>query len=196
MHVFFVAFVCDRPPLIKLDVFMFYRYFYDSPLGSIVIVEDGTSITHLFYDVTDGEKRLGLADDGAVDRESPLLRKAARQLREYFSGKRERFELPLAPAGTPFQQEVWQALTEIPYGEIRSYGQIARQIGRPQAARAVGMANNRNPVSIIIPCHRVVGSNGNLVGYASGTDKKAFLLRREGLDIADSRVRFADLCGK
>ena len=104
---------------------------------------------------------------------------AAEQLEAYFAGKRTTFSLPLRPAGTAFQLAVWQALTEIPYGETRSYGEIAAAVGNPKAARAVGMANNRNPISILIPCHRVIGSTGALVGYGGGLEKKLFLLELE-----------------
>jgi methylated-DNA-[protein]-cysteine S-methyltransferase len=112
-------------------------------------------------------------------RNTPLFREAARQFDEYFDGKRTAFNLPFQMAGTPFQQKVWQALQTIPYGETRTYGQIAAQIGLPKAARAVGLANNRNPISIIVPCHRVIGSNGKLVGYAGGLPVKAELLSLE-----------------
>ena len=110
---------------------------------------------------------------------TPLLKEAFRQLDEYLDGKRQGFDLPLAPQGTPFQQKVWQALQTIPYGETRSYKQIAEQIGNPLGCRAVGMANNKNPIGIIIPCHRVIGANGKLVGYAGGLDLKTQLLNLE-----------------
>ncbi len=109
----------------------------------------------------------------------PVLARAVGELREYFAGERREFSLPLAPQGTPFQRKVWAALCEIPYGETRTYGQIAARIGQPGAARAVGMANNRNPVGVVVPCHRVVGASGALVGYAAGLPVKEFLLRLE-----------------
>lgn len=108
-----------------------------------------------------------------------LLNAAAKQLEGYFSGTLQAFTLPLVPAGTAFQQQVWQALQQIPFGETRSYQQIANAIGNPKAVRAVGMANSRNPVAIMIPCHRVIGANGQLTGYAGGLDKKAWLLQHE-----------------
>ena len=111
--------------------------------------------------------------------DTPLLRKAAEQLEAYFDGRLKTFDLPLSYQGTPFQMDDWAALLAIPYGETRSYKQIAEMIGRPKAYRAVGMANNRNPISIIIPCHRVIGHDGSLVGYGSGLDHKAFLLEHE-----------------
>ena len=113
---------------------------------------------------------------------SPVSELTARQLREYFSGMRKTFDLPIAPMGTPFQMAVWRALCEIPYGETRTYGEIAAAIGNPKAGRAVGMACNRNPLWIVVPCHRVVGSCGNLTGYAGGLDLKRSLLQLEQQD--------------
>ena len=107
----------------------------------------------------------------------PLLR---RQLGEYFAGERTAFELPLAPAGTPFQRIVWDALLAIPYGETRSYGELAAAVGKPGAARAVGRANHDNPIGVVIPCHRVIGAGGSLTGYAGGLDRKRYLLELEG----------------
>ena len=111
-----------------------------------------------------------------------MLTRAARQLAEYFAGTRRTFDLPLAftARGTPFQQKVWRALLTIPFGETRSYGEIAAQIGSPRAVRAVGAANGRNPISIVAPCHRVVGANGKLTGFAGGLENKAYLLALEG----------------
>lgn len=111
--------------------------------------------------------------------ESPLLRQAALELEEYFEGQRQSFDLPLAPVGTPFQQKVWKALREIPYGETASYGQIAAKVGSPRGARAVGMACNRNPILILIPCHRVIGADGSLTGFGGGLDMKEKLLGLE-----------------
>ena len=155
--------------------------FLDTPIGRVGIAEDGKGISELFFirqDISaDRDEPEAAAFDGA--RETPLLIKAAGQLREYFDGKRKSFDLPLSYHGTPFQMEDWEALLTIPYGETRSYKQIAEQIGRPRAYRAVGMANHRNPISIIVPCHRVIGHNGSLVGYGGGLAHKAFLLRFE-----------------
>jgi methylated-DNA-[protein]-cysteine S-methyltransferase len=120
--------------------------------------------------------RLGPLEE---DRNHPVLREAERQLSDYFAGKRETFSLKLDFAGTDFQKKVWNALTTIPFGQTRSYGQIARQIGHPKAVRAVGAANGRNPISIIAPCHRVIGSNGKLTGFAGGLKAKAALLEME-----------------
>ena len=122
--------------------------------------------------------RSGLRIDQAVQDETDLLGVRA-QLKEYMSGERQKFSLPLSYSGTPFQLRVWKALLEIPYGEVRSYADIAREIGSPLAARAVGQANNRNPLAIVIPCHRVVASNSGLGGYAGGLASKEFLLQLE-----------------
>jgi methylated-DNA-[protein]-cysteine S-methyltransferase len=115
----------------------------------------------------------------AVPGRSRVLERAAEQLAEYFAGERRDFDLPLAARGTGFQEIVWRALLAIPFGETRSYGQIAKAIGRPSASRAVGAANGRNPISIIIPCHRVIGSTGELTGYGGGMDNKRWLLEHE-----------------
>lgn len=145
---------------------------HQTPVGAIVIVENGSAVTHLFFSRK--------AQPEHVEwRESPLLRQTAAQLDEYFHGSRRAFDVPLSPQGTEFEQTVWKALQTIPYGETRSYGAIARQIGRPSACRAVGQANNRNPISIIIPCHRVIGANGKLTGYANGLTAKQYLLELE-----------------
>ena len=111
--------------------------------------------------------------------ETPLIQCAISQIREYLEGKRKTFDFPIAWQGTPFQIKVWEELRKIPYGETRSYGQIAQAIGNPKASRAVGMANNRNPLLIVVPCHRVIGAGGNLVGYAAGLPVKKHLLELE-----------------
>jgi len=138
----------------------------------IGITEEDGSITGVFF----GRN----IPEGFTRGETPLIKKAALQIEEYFSGKRKTFSLPLAMHGTEFQMDVWRALQTIPYGETRSYKDIAIQIGRPKAVRAVGMANNRNPISIIVPCHRVIGHDGSLVGYGGGLPLKKFLLELEG----------------
>ncbi|MFU0831916.1 MAG: Methylated-DNA--protein-cysteine methyltransferase [Oscillospiraceae bacterium] len=122
--------------------------------------------------------RFGAAERKTLCR-SPLTDRAAAEIQEYFIGKRKQFDLPLSPRGTEFQKRVWHALQSIPYGETRSYRQIAEQIGSPKAYRAVGMANNKNPIAILIPCHRVIGSDGSLIGYAAGLDIKSRLLALE-----------------
>ena len=137
-----------------------------TPLGTMCLVEADGALVRFFW------------GSGGADA-SPLLLEAEKQLAEYFAGTRREFALPLAPAGTEFQRKVWDALCTIPYGETRSYGGIAAQIGNPKACRAVGMANNRNPLPILIPCHRCIGADGSLVGYAGGLARKAALLRLE-----------------
>lgn len=148
-------------------------FYYETDLGHIGIAENDDRITHLFFDCEQFPH-----EDYDVA-ETPVLKEAGRQLMEYFEGVRKEFELPLAPTGTEFMLRVWNALLEIPYGETRSYKEIAAAAGNCKAVRAVGMANNRNPISIFIPCHRVIGSNGALVGYGGGLDKKIFLLELE-----------------
>lgn len=147
-------------------------FFYVTKLGDICISEKAGIITNVdFFRKT--------AKDDEIIEETAVLKEAATQLQEYFTRKRTEFNLPLAPEGTPFQQKVWNALREIPFGETRSYGEIAKRIGNSKASRAVGMANNKNPLAILIPCHRVIGANGSLVGYAGGIEIKKFLLHLE-----------------
>lgn len=149
---------------------MEYRCVLISPCGQLELAEENGAITRLAF----------VEDLPLTPPCAPLLEQAAAQLEEYFAGQRREFSLPLAPAGTPFQQKVWQALCEIPYGQLCSYGQLAAKVGNPKASRAVGMANHRNPIAIIQPCHRVVGADGSLTGYGGGLDKKELLLRLEG----------------
>ncbi len=118
-----------------------------------------------------------------MEQETPLLKEAARQLEEYLDGKLKSFDLPLAPEGTDFQQTVWAALQDIPYGETRTYKQVAEVIGKPEASRAVGTANGKNPILIITPCHRVIGTDGKLVGYAAGLAVKEKLLEMENINL-------------
>lgn len=151
---------------------MEYIYFYETPVGRLCIGEEDGAVTRVTWNWLPQE---------AEEAETPLILACRRQLEEYFAGVRQCFSLPLAPKGTTFQQKVWAALREIPYGETRSYGEIARAIGSPKAARAVGMANHCNPLAILIPCHRVIGANGFLTGYAPGLEKKEWLLERERL---------------
>lgn len=124
-------------------------------------------------------RRHAAALPGDVRRDDGPFRAAREQLEAYFAGELEEFTLELAPAGTPFQQRVWRALLEIPFGTTESYGALARRIGLPQAARAVGLANGRNPISIVIPCHRVIGADGSLTGYGGGLERKRWLLAHE-----------------
>jgi len=145
--------------------------YFESPLGLMMAQEQDGAIIAL--DFVQGPR----PDD--VLAETPLLLEAKRQVLEYFAGERRSFDLPLAPKGTPFQERVWQALRTIPYGQTRSYGQIAAEVGNPKAGRAVGGANHRNPISLIQACHRVIGASGRLVGYGGGLDKKETLLALE-----------------
>lgn len=141
-----------------------------SPVGDLTLTEENGALTGLYFG------RLSLEGEEGL---TALLERASRQLEEYFAGKRKQFDLPLSLRGTEFQRQVWAALRDIPYGETRSYGQIAQAVGRPKAVRAVGMANHRNPISIIVPCHRVVGADGSLTGYGGGLENKKFLLALE-----------------
>ena len=157
-------------------------FYYETALGRVGIAESEGKITHLFFEgenFPEKEKQEKKAPERYEEKESPVLFNASKQLKEYFAGKRKEFDLPLAPAGTEFMIRVWKALQAIPYGETRSYQEIAAMTGNSKACRAVGMANNRNPIAIMIPCHRVIGANGDLVGYGGGMDKKIFLLALE-----------------
>ncbi|WP_099206173.1 methylated-DNA--[protein]-cysteine S-methyltransferase [Scatolibacter rhodanostii] len=149
-----------------------FYYHYVSPLGVLTLEASETALLGLHF----GD----VVPKNAIQKETLLLTDCMHQLEEYFDKKRTAFTLPLEPRGTVFQQKVWQALTTIPYGETRSYKQIAEMIDNPKACRAVGMANNRNPISLIIPCHRVIGANGSLVGYGGGLAIKEKLLVLEG----------------
>ncbi len=155
-----------------------YTYI-DSPIGRLLLCSDGDALTGLDMDVP-GRARRDMRD-WAEDASLGPLRAAARQLNEYFAGTRREFDLPLRLQGTKFQQRVWQALTEIPYGVTVSYGEQAKRIGNSNASRAVGLANGRNPISIVVPCHRVIGANGSLTGYGGGLERKRWLLAHEGL---------------
>lgn len=149
-----------------------------SPVGTLTLVARGNSLAAVLWE-QERENRVRL---GALHRNDthPTLKETARQLGEYFAGQRQRFELPLDFFGTDFQRQVWAALLTIPFGETRSYSEIARQIGNPSAVRAVGAANGRNPISIIAPCHRVIGASGSLTGFAGGLQAKQYLLALEG----------------
>ncbi|MEN3748117.1 methylated-DNA--[protein]-cysteine S-methyltransferase [Sphingomonas sp. HF-S3] len=150
-----------------------------SPVGALKLVaSDAGLVAILWENDREGRVRLGAMDDAP---EHPVLAEAGRQLGGYFVGSRTAFDLPLDFRGTDFQKQVWAALLTIPFGQTRSYGEIARQIGRPGASRAVGAANGRNPISIVAPCHRVIGTGGSLTGFAGGLEAKAFLLRHEGM---------------
>lgn len=148
------------------------NYFkYQTAIGSLTFCEEEGKITVISsqYQPETGEEK-----------ETETIRRAYAQIKEYLDGNRKTFDLPLAPKGTKFQKQVWQALSDIPYGQTRTYKEIAVAVGNPKAVRAVGMANNRNPLIVVVPCHRVIGSDGKMIGYAAGVDKKEFLLRLEG----------------
>ncbi|WP_207345427.1 methylated-DNA--[protein]-cysteine S-methyltransferase [Arthrobacter sp. E3] len=152
---------------------------FDSPLGLLTAVENGSGLQAVY--MAEHKRRpawdtFGEAVEASV---SPVLAQTAAELGEYFAGDRQEFSVPLAPRGSPFQQCVWAALRIIPYGEVRSYGELAAALGDRSMAQAVGSANGRNPISIVVPCHRVLGSDGSLVGYAGGLERKQFLLELE-----------------
>lgn len=148
------------------------KYFsYHMEMGGITVVCEGAVVREVGFGIYNPQ--------GAECCRTELSDRVAKQLGEYFEGARTEFELPLEPEGTAFQKSVWKALETIPYGETRCYSEVAEMIGNPKAARAIGMANHNNPIGICIPCHRVVGKNGKLVGYAAGTDKKKTLLELE-----------------
>jgi methylated-DNA-[protein]-cysteine S-methyltransferase len=146
---------------------------HDSPVGPLTLKSNGKALTHCeFENPRYASPDAPLGDDA-------IIAKARKQLDQYFAGKLRAFDLPLAPEGTEFQQRVWAALLKIPYGVTRSYGQQATLIGSPKAVRAVGLANGRNPIAIIVPCHRVIGANGSLTGYGGGMPRKQLLLDLE-----------------
>ena len=149
----------------------------DSPVGKLKLVASDQGLVAILWE-NDKPNRVPL-DELVEDGRHPILVATERQLEEYFAGKRKTFSVALDMRGTSFQKNVWEALLAIPFGETRSYGQLAKQLGNPQAVRAVGAANGRNPISIIVPCHRVIGSSGKLTGFAGGLETKAHLLNLE-----------------
>ncbi|WP_330643376.1 methylated-DNA--[protein]-cysteine S-methyltransferase [Anaerotignum propionicum] len=146
-------------------------HFYHSPIGILVLGEEDGFLTRVSF-------HKGINTPYIIEN-TPLLEKTEKQLKEYFKGERMSFDVPLRPMGTDFQKKVWQALARIPYGATASYGDIAKQVDSEKAFRAVGMANNKNPLAIVIPCHSVIGSDGKLVGYGGGLENKIFLLSHE-----------------
>ncbi len=150
-----------------------------SPVDDLTLVSDGAQLTGVYMDLHRHLDRSLLGDRVAEEDAPPVLRATATQLGEYFAGDRQVFDLPLAPAGTQFQQRVWQALALIPYGSTWSYRRLAEEVGSPGASRAVGLANGRNPISIVVPCHRVIGADGSLTGYGGGVARKRVLLDLE-----------------
>ena len=162
---------------------MFYRY-HDSPIGRLLLAADETGLQQLLMDIDDKPWQIGEHWRSAANQ----LDQVCRQLDEYFAGRRQRFEVRLAPQGTAFQQAVWQALQAIPFGHTRCYSDLAAAIARPKAVRAVGAANGANPIAIIIPCHRVIGRDGSLTGYAGGLLRKALLLKLEGTQLPEQHL--------
>jgi methylated-DNA-[protein]-cysteine S-methyltransferase len=152
-----------------------FHHIHPSPLGDLLLTSDGGALTGLHMDPSRHPPR---RDGSWVSSEEPF-QEVRRQLDEYFAGRRTHFDLELAPRGTPFQRRVWSALQEIPYGETRSYLDIARRLGSPKAVRAVGGANGRNPIAVVIPCHRVIAADGTLGGYGGGLERKRILLDLE-----------------
>ena len=148
---------------------MTFHYTYETVLGSVTFIEEDGALLSISMQET----------DRGIEQETPLIKDALLQLSEYLRGERKKFDIPFRMRGTEFQIQVWKVLQNIPYGETRSYKQIAEAIGNPKAVRAIGMANNRNPLLIVIPCHRVIGKDGSLVGYGEGIEMKEFLLRLE-----------------
>lgn len=156
-----------------------------SPLGELTLAASDDGLAALYferhrYGHSADQRRQWIADDGSANPASRTLARARDQLAAYFAGTLRVFDLPLAPAGTPFQLRVWAELRKIPYGETVSYGELARRLGDRAASRAVGTANGRNPISVIVPCHRVIGANGTLTGYGGGLERKRWLLDLEG----------------
>ncbi|GHV64782.1 methylated-DNA--protein-cysteine methyltransferase [Bacteroidia bacterium] len=149
-------------------------YTYHTPIGYITITANEKAVVKIAFG-----KKEGGEQEGSEQKETSQLKIASTQIEEYFAGKRRVFDFPIQPKGTPFQLQVWAALRQIPYGQTRSYKQIAEAIGHPKACRAVGMANNKNPLPIVVPCHRVIGADGKLVGYAGGLEVKKKMLELE-----------------
>lgn len=156
-----------------------------SPVGELTLASDGAALQALYFDVPGRPPPL---DPALPEGRDAVIEATEAQLGEYFAGARTAFDLPFAPVGSTFQLAVWAELQQIPYGETISYGELAHRLARPTGARAVGLANGRNPISIVVPCHRVIGASGQLTGYGGGLERKAFLL---GLEGAGDRALFA-----
>ena len=156
----------------------------DSPVGPLYLAATDAGLTHLLFAAKMHRRPTVVAGSGEAAR---ILRETERQLSDYFAGRRREFDVPLAPAGTEFQLATWRTLQKVSFGETISYGELARRLGRPRAVRAVGTANGANPISIIVPCHRVIGADGTLTGYGGGLDNKRRLLSLEGVLLEDGR---------
>jgi methylated-DNA-[protein]-cysteine S-methyltransferase len=161
-----------------METDMYHTTTIDSPVGELRLIASDDGLRAILWGAEDAE-RIASIDGDMVEERTPLLDEAAKQLGEYFAGTRRDFDLPLDPAGTDFQKSAWMVLRGIPYGETMTYGEQARRLGDPNKARAVGAANGKNPLSIVVPCHRVIGSNGDLTGFAAGVDIKSWLLDHE-----------------
>ena len=158
---------------------MFFTHLAGTPVGRLLIAGDDQGLRHVSFGKShNSAAETTLGEDWELNEKR--LKEAVRQLKAYFSGKLRAFDLPLAAEGTDFQRRVWKALFKVPYGTTANYGDIARSVGNPAAARAVGLANGRNPIAIIVPCHRIIGSSGKLVGYGGGLHNKQALLKLEG----------------
>ncbi len=158
---------------------LFYK-FVDSPVGKLKLVASEKGLVAILWE-NDDPQRVRL-NDLTEDASHPMIQMAEKQIQEYFNGNRKAFSIPLDMRGTSFQKNVWEALLAIPFGETRTYGDLAKKLGAPAASRAVGAANGRNPISIVVPCHRVIGASGKLTGFAGGLETKAHLLGLEGVD--------------
>jgi methylated-DNA-[protein]-cysteine S-methyltransferase len=180
---------------------MRYGCYVDSPVGMLQIVGKDGALTHVLFCSRTGIKpvteegheilaKVSRKKEFFEEKMTPLLKKTIKELEEYFAGKRKEFDIPLHPEGTPFQLKAWEGLSTIPYGQTRTYKQMAEYANCPKGYRAIGLANNKNPISIIVPCHRVIGSNGKLVGFGGGLDKKEWLLNLENGKSAQS----GDVC--
>jgi methylated-DNA-[protein]-cysteine S-methyltransferase len=158
---------------------MFNTSTMTSPVGALRIIAGERGLRAILWGAEDAARIASIEEDELVEGRTPLLDRAVAQLEEYFAGTRRDFDLPLDPLGTPFQHSAWMVLRTIPYGRTISYGRQAQQLGDPNKARAVGAANGKNPLSIVVPCHRVIGSGGQLTGFAAGLDVKSWLLDHE-----------------
>lgn len=158
---------------------MFHTVTMDSPVGKLRLIAGDSGLRAILWGAEDAARIASIDESELVEGSIPVLDRAVAQLEEYFAGTRREFNLPLDPLGTPFQQSAWMVLRTIPYGRTISYGQQALQLGDPNKARAVGAANGKNPLSIVVPCHRVIGSTGQLTGFAAGLDVKSWLLDHE-----------------
>jgi len=157
---------------------MNYHTFFAGPLGLLLLTSNGAALTGLYFQ-KEGKENYGLTEDSVETADLPIFEETRKQLRQYFAGELRQFDIPLLMKGSEFQRKVWEALTHIEFGTTESYGQLARRIGNPAASRAVGLANGKNPISIIVPCHRVIGANGTLTGYGGGIENKRYLLELE-----------------